>query len=105
MFHARRSSHDVLEVGFSAARAHQVIAIDRCPVLAKSLDGALKAAWAIAEVLAPASKPLDIQATATDAGLDIDVRGSGPLTAAADGARWRASPHSTISRGLRAMAN
>src|SRR5262249_28280295 len=33
-------------------------------------------------VLAPAHKPLDIQVTATDAGLDVDVRGSGPLTAA-----------------------
>lgn len=82
VFHARRGTRDVLEVGFSAARAHQVIAIDRCPVLAKSLDGALKAAWAIAEVLEPTRKPLDIQVTATDAGLDIDVRGSGPLTAA-----------------------
>ena len=51
VFHARRGTHDVLEVGFSAARAHRVIAIDRCPVLAKSLDGALKAAWAIAEAL------------------------------------------------------
>jgi 23S rRNA (uracil1939-C5)-methyltransferase len=81
VFHARRSSHDVLEVGFSAARAHQVIPIDRCPVLAKSLDGALRAAWTIAEVLVPTKKPLDIQVTATDAGLDIDVRGSGPLTA------------------------
>jgi 23S rRNA (uracil1939-C5)-methyltransferase len=80
-FHGRRSTHDVLEVGFSAARAHQVIAIDRCPILAKSLDGALPAAWAIAEALQPKKKPLDIAATATDSGLDIDVRGSGPLTA------------------------
>jgi 23S rRNA (uracil1939-C5)-methyltransferase len=81
VFHARRGTHDVLEVGFSAARAHRIIAIDRCPVLAKSLDGALAAAWAIAEALGPAKKPLDIAVTATDAGLDIDVRGSGPLTA------------------------
>jgi len=80
VFHARGIGN-VLEVGFSAARAHRVVAIDRCPVLAKSLDGALKAAWAIAEVLLPAKKPLDIQVTATDTGLDIDVRGSGPLTA------------------------
>jgi 23S rRNA (uracil1939-C5)-methyltransferase len=80
VFHARRGAHDVLEVGFSAARAHRIIAIDRCPVLAKSLDGALAAAWAIAEALGPAKKPLDIQVTATDAGLDVDVRGSGPLT-------------------------
>jgi 23S rRNA (uracil1939-C5)-methyltransferase len=81
VFHARRGTHDILEVGFSAARAHQVIPIDRCPVLADSLDGALKAAWAIAELLNPIRKPLDIQVTATDVGLDIDVRGSGPLTA------------------------
>jgi 23S rRNA (uracil1939-C5)-methyltransferase len=80
VFHARRGTHDVLEVGFSAARAHRIIAIDRCPVLAKSLDGALGAAWAIAEALGPAKKPLDIAVTATDAGLDADVRGSGSLT-------------------------
>jgi 23S rRNA (uracil1939-C5)-methyltransferase len=79
VFHARRGTHDVLEVGLAAARAHHVISIDRCPVLAKGLDGALKAAWAIAEALGPTKKPLDIQATATDSGLDVDVRGSGPL--------------------------
>ena len=79
VFHARRGAHDVLEVGFSAARAHRIISIDRCPVLAKSLDGALTAAWAIAEALNVTEKPLDIAVTATDAGLDIDVRGSGPL--------------------------
>ncbi len=81
VFHARRGAHNVLEVGFSAARAHHIIPIDRCPVLAKSLDGALNAAWAIADALGPAKKPLDVQVTATDAGLDVDVRGSGPLTA------------------------
>jgi len=81
VFHVRRSTHDVLEVGFTAARAHHVVPIDRCPILAPSLDGALKAAWAIAEALGRVEKPLDIQVTATDAGLDIDVRGSGPLTA------------------------
>ena len=81
VFHARRGTHDILDVGFSAARAHQVIPIDRCPILAKSLDGGLQAAWAIAEALDLREKPLDIQVTATDAGLDVDVRGSGPLTA------------------------
>ncbi len=81
-FHARRGQRDVIEVGFAALRAHQVVAIDRCPVLAPSLDGALKAAWALAEELRPERKPLDIQTTASDAGLDIDVRGSGALTSA-----------------------
>jgi 23S rRNA (uracil1939-C5)-methyltransferase len=92
VFHARRGTHDVLEVGFSAARAHHIVAIDRCPILAKRLDGALQAAWALAEVLGPTRKPLDIQATAADQGLDVDIRGSGPLspsmiTALADVAR------------------
>jgi 23S rRNA (uracil1939-C5)-methyltransferase len=81
VLHARRGTHDILEVGFTAPRAHHIIAIDECPILAPELAGALPAAWAIAETLKPAGKPLDIQATATDTGLDIDVRGSGALNA------------------------
>jgi len=82
VFHAWRRGRDVLEVGFAALRAHHVVAIDHCPVLAPSLNGAIEASWAIAEALAAERKPLDIQVTATEAGLDIDVRGSGPLTSA-----------------------
>jgi 23S rRNA (uracil1939-C5)-methyltransferase len=82
VFHARRGTHDVLEVGFAAYRAHHVVPIDRCPVLSPELAGAIEAAWAIAELLRPARKPLDIQVTASNAGLDIDVRGSGPLSPA-----------------------
>jgi 23S rRNA (uracil1939-C5)-methyltransferase len=81
VLHARRGTHDVLEVGFAALRAHEIIGIDRCPILASGLDGAIAAAWDIAEALKDAKKPLDIQITATDAGLDVDVRGSGALNA------------------------
>ncbi len=77
--HARRGPGDVLNVGFAALRAHHIVGIDRCPVLAPSLGGAVAAAWAIAETLGPLRKPLDIQITATDAGPDADVRGSGPI--------------------------
>ena len=80
VLHARRATHDILEVGYAALHAHRIIPIDRCPILAPGLAGAIDAAWAIAETLKPAAKPLDIQATATDAGIDADVRGSGPLT-------------------------
>jgi 23S rRNA (uracil1939-C5)-methyltransferase len=83
VFHARRGGHGVLQVGFSAARAHHIVPIDRCPILATGLDGALKAAWAIAELLDGVRKPLDIQFTATDQGLDVDIRGSGALAAPA----------------------
>ena len=79
VLHARRGGHDLLEVGFTAPRAHHIVAIDRCPILAPGLDGAIPAAWAIAEILKPTDKPLDIHVTATDSGMDVDVRGSGPL--------------------------
>jgi len=79
VFHAWRRTHEVIEVGFAALRAHRVVAIDHCPVLAPALAGAIEAAWAIAEALANERKPLDIQVTATKNGLDVDVRGSGPL--------------------------
>jgi 23S rRNA (uracil1939-C5)-methyltransferase len=81
VFHARRGSKGVLQVGFAAFSTHHLVPIDHCPILAPGLAGALDAAWAIAETIGAAKKPLDIQATATDGGLDIDVRGSGPLSA------------------------
>jgi len=80
VLHARRDTGDIIEVGFAALHAHRIVAIDRCPILTPGLDGIIAAAWAITEALRPAGKPLDIQATATDTGIDVDVRGSGPLT-------------------------
>jgi 23S rRNA (uracil1939-C5)-methyltransferase len=80
--HARKDSQDVLKVGFAAPNSHDIVPIDRCPILDPGLSGALDAARAIAELLIPVGKPLDIQVTATDNGLDVDVRGSGPLPTA-----------------------
>jgi 23S rRNA (uracil1939-C5)-methyltransferase len=77
--HARMGTHDVLKVGFAAANSHEIVPVDRCPILDPGLNGALEAAWAIAEPLRPAGKPLDIQITTAEGGLDVDVRGSGPL--------------------------
>ncbi|MBI3434698.1 MAG: class I SAM-dependent RNA methyltransferase [Proteobacteria bacterium] len=79
VLHARRGTHDVLHVGFAAPHAHHIVAIDRCPILAPALAPAIAIAWAIAEILDPARKPLDIHATATDDGIDVDIRGSGAL--------------------------
>jgi 23S rRNA (uracil1939-C5)-methyltransferase len=77
--HARLGSHGVLKVGFAAASAHDIIPVARCPILDPALAGALDAAWALAEPILKGGKPLDIQITATKNGLDVDVRGSGPL--------------------------
>ena len=97
VFHARRTAHNVLEVGFAAYRAHHIISIDRCPVLAPSMAGAIPAAWALAETL-DIGKPLDIQVTATEGGLDIDVRGSGPLKARHTGALARLAETHRVAR-------
>jgi len=80
--HGRMGTHDVLKVGYAAAGSHDIIPIDRCPILDPGLNGAIEAAWAIAEPLISIGKPLDIQITATKSGLDVDVRGSGPLSTA-----------------------
>jgi 23S rRNA (uracil1939-C5)-methyltransferase len=79
VLHARRGTHDILQVGLAALHAHRIVAIDQCPILAPGLARIIDVAWAIAETLRGADKPLDIQATLTDAGIDVDVRGSGPL--------------------------
>ena len=83
VLHARRGARDILQVGFAAARAHHIVPIDHCPVLAPDLADAIKIAWSVAEALESVRKPLDIQITATEAGLDVDLRGSGVLKTAA----------------------
>ena len=74
-FHARYGQGRPT-TGFMKARAHDIVEIDSCPLLAASMDGALPAARAIARALAT---PLDILVTATASGLDVDLKGHGPL--------------------------
>jgi 23S rRNA (uracil1939-C5)-methyltransferase len=96
--HARMSTHQVLKVGFAAANSHDIVPVDRCPILDPGLDRALDAAWALAEPLTGNGKPLDIQVTATRGGLDIDVRGSGPLKPAMITAASRIAEHHRLAR-------
>jgi 23S rRNA (uracil1939-C5)-methyltransferase len=99
--HGRLGTHEILKVGFAAASSHDVIPIHRCPILDPALEGALDAAWAIAEPLTSkmaVTKPLDIQVTATANGLDVDVRGSGPLPAAMVTALSRVAEQHRLAR-------
>jgi 23S rRNA (uracil1939-C5)-methyltransferase len=98
VLHARRGQGDVLKVGFAAPRAHLIVAIDHCPIFAPVLDGAVTTAWAIAEAIAGMQKPLDIHVTGTDSGLDVDLRGSGPLTAGATTTLARVAAQHRLSR-------
>ncbi|OYX15103.1 MAG: RNA methyltransferase [Rhizobiales bacterium 32-66-8] len=78
IFHARQLGPRTV-VGFAERKSHRMVPIVECPVLAPGLAQALAASRALAEALAPLKKPLDLQVTATDTGMDVDVRGSGPL--------------------------
>ncbi len=80
--HARRDNDGALLVGFAAAGSHAIVAIAQCPILDPALSGALGVARVLADVLKVTNKPLDIQMTAARNGLDVDVRGTGPLPTA-----------------------
>lgn len=69
-----------MHVGYMAARSHQIVEIEFCPITEPALKyRAPIVARAIGEHLKAARKPLDIQITTTQTGLDVDVRGHGPL--------------------------
>jgi 23S rRNA (uracil1939-C5)-methyltransferase len=78
-FHARFPHGQVDEIGFMRARSHDIIAIDNCPLFSPGMAGAIQAAQALSGDLRGFMKPLDIGVTATLDGLDVDLRGSGPL--------------------------
>ena len=78
-FHARFPHGQPDEVGFMRARSHDIIAIDACPLFSPGMAGAIPAARALSGELRGLMKPLDIAVSATLDGLDVDLRGSGPL--------------------------
>ncbi len=78
-FHVRYDHRGGAKVGFMQARAHEIVDIDACPILAPNMAGALTAARAVAAALKALQKPLDVVVTATLAGLDVDIRGHGPI--------------------------
>lgn len=66
--------------GFMAAKSHQLQALDHCPILVPALKDAFRVARAATRPLRGRDKPLDVQLTATLAGLDLDIRGHGAPT-------------------------
>jgi 23S rRNA (uracil1939-C5)-methyltransferase len=78
-FHARFPHSEPDEIGFMRAHSHDIIAIDDCPLFSPSMAGAISVAHALGGDLRGLLKPLDIGVTATLDGLDVDLRGSGPL--------------------------
>lgn len=77
-FHAAMENGKA-RVGFMQARSHDIVEIDGCPLFAPELGGAVQAAREISQALAHRNKPLDLVVSTTINGLDVDVRGCGPL--------------------------
>ncbi|MCJ2107650.1 RNA methyltransferase [Methylobacterium sp. E-041] len=69
------------EAGLMAARSHALVAIDHCPITVPALHRAPEIARALSAPLGHGRKPLDVAVTATEAGLDVDLRGHGPVEA------------------------
>ncbi|MGL4240906.1 MAG: class I SAM-dependent RNA methyltransferase [Beijerinckiaceae bacterium] len=65
------------EAGFMAAGSHDLQLVGTCPVLVPALADVFRIAAESARPLAGRNKPLDVQVTATEAGLDVDLRGHG----------------------------
>jgi 23S rRNA (uracil1939-C5)-methyltransferase len=66
--------------GFMASRSHKLVEIDTCPILVSGLERSSEVASALAQALSKARKPLDVAITKTSAGLDVDIRGHGPVS-------------------------
>jgi len=75
-----------IEAGFMQARSHALVNLDSCLLLVPALAAAPEIARAIGHILRGLAKPLDVQVTACETGLDCDIRGSGPLV---DGPRQK----------------
>ena len=103
VFHVRTIDGSIA-AGFMAARSHGLVAVAHCPVLVPALARSASIAEALARLLKAGATPLDVQVTATLAGLDVDLRGLGRAKRSdppdAGGSRRPAS----IWRGCRCMA-
>lgn len=75
-----RSVDGRIEAGFMAPRSHTLVAIGHCPITIQALHGTPEIAREIGRLLKQSAKPVSIQFTASDNGLDIDIRGHGPAT-------------------------
>jgi 23S rRNA (uracil1939-C5)-methyltransferase len=69
-----------LDIGFMAARSHQLVSLNTCPLFVPQLNAFLHIAPDLLAPLKSMNKPLDVHVTATQAGYDVDIRGAGTLS-------------------------
>ena len=86
------------EAGLMAARSHDLVAIDLCPITVPALHRAPEVARRLAAPLGHGRKPLDVALTATDEGLDVDLRGHGAVSAGVSAALVRLADELGLAR-------
>ena len=86
------------EAGLMAARSHALVPIDHCPITVPGLHRAPAVAQALAAPLGHGRKPLDVAATATVTGLDIDIRGHGTVSEGVRGVLTRLAGELDLAR-------
>ncbi|WP_375466267.1 class I SAM-dependent RNA methyltransferase [uncultured Methylobacterium sp.] len=86
------------EAGLMAARSHALVAIDHCPITVPALHRAPAIARALSAPLGHGRKPLDVAVTASEAGLDVDLRGHGPVEAGVRAALVRLAEDLDLAR-------
>ncbi len=75
-----RAGENRARAGLMAARSHDLVEIAHCPITVPMLHRAPAVAGALSAPLGHGRKPLDVAFTATEAGLDVDIRGHGPAS-------------------------
>ena len=93
-----RKLHDGIVIGFNAARSHDIVEIEECPVSMPSLIAALPALKRLVAILVTKNDPARISVTQTDSGLDISVEG---VPAPKGEARKRASEYTILNNWTR----
>jgi 23S rRNA (uracil1939-C5)-methyltransferase len=93
-----RKTHDGIAIGFNAARSHDIVEIEECPVSMPSLIAALPALKRLAAILITKNDPARLSVTQTDSGLDISIDG---VPAPKGEARKRASEYTILNKWTR----
>lgn len=75
---ARIAGGGTTEIGYSAEGSHELVAIERCPVLVAQIERALPVLARIAGVVA-AAKAVRLKVLAADNGLDVAISGAGQV--------------------------
>lgn len=87
VFALRRTERGML-LGYNQALSHQIVDIEECPISVPAIVSALCALRELARILASTGDAFRMAVTATETGLDIELREAGKLT---DDARHAAS--------------